>query len=55
MCAGDKLAALIIKVLQDYDIAARAAMLTTDNAAAMGCARSIVVSTPGMQHIIPFR
>lgn len=54
VCAGDNLAALI-KVLQDYDIAQRVAMLTTDNAAAMVRARNIVVATLGMQHIVPFR
>ena len=42
-------------MLEDYNIAQRVAMLTTDNAAAMVRARTIVVGTPGMQHIIPFR
>jgi hypothetical protein len=57
MCllAGDNLARLIIKVLQDYNITNRVAMLTTDNSSNMVRARSIVVSTPGLQHIIPCR
>jgi hypothetical protein len=53
--AGENLAKLIIKVLTDYNIAERVAMLTTDNCSNMVRARSIVVSTPGLQHIIPFR
>jgi hypothetical protein len=46
---------MIIKVLSDYKIAERVAMFTTDNCSNMVCARRIVVSTPGLQHIIPFR
>lgn len=53
--AGDKLAQMIIQVLREFNITARVAMLTTDNAASMVRARNIVVSTEGLQHIIPFR
>jgi hypothetical protein len=52
---GDNIAKHIVKVLQDFNISARVAMLTTDNASAMVRARTIVVSTPGLQHVIPFR
>lgn len=52
---GDKLAQMIIQALREFNITARVAMLTTDNAASMVRARNIVVSTEGLQHIIPFR
>lgn len=55
LCAGDKVATLIIQVLEEYKIEKRVAMLTTDNSSNMVCARNIVVSTAGLEHIIPFR
>lgn len=52
---ADKIASHVIQALQRYDIKQNVGMLVTDNAANMAAARRIVVNTPGLQHVIPFR
>jgi hypothetical protein len=52
---AENIAKHIVQVLKRHNITARVALLVTDNAAAMVAARRIVVDTPGLQHIMPFR
>uniref|UniRef100_A0A383VUA2 DUF659 domain-containing protein n=1 Tax=Tetradesmus obliquus TaxID=3088 RepID=A0A383VUA2_TETOB len=54
-CTAEGIAQHIVQVLQRWEITARVALLVTDGDVAVAEAGRIVVDTPGLQHVIPFR